>query len=146
MSSVIKITVMVSLAGFVLWQYAYAADPTVITLSCGGTVTGAVDNKPDPIPDPGVGVVVSFVDHTLAFLHYVVPIVKVDTVGVEFGGQSTSKNNILGPTISITTMVSGSLDRVTGAFSATTIMLSQDARPLLTLNWELSCRPTTRLF
>jgi hypothetical protein len=119
-------------------QQLHASEASQITFSCDGKVTGSqsVDpNKGDPITK--VGVVINLTDQTVSFNSYVVKITKVDAAVVTFEGQSQTP--IMGTMSG--TYVSGSIDRVTGAMTATTV-----AGTNLTSGWELYCKPATRMF
>ena len=65
---------------FVLSGYAEAAEPTVINLSCDGTLTGTYGtDKPKSMEaSQKISVVVDLDDQTVFFLGYVVPIYDVD--------------------------------------------------------------------
>jgi len=135
LTNMITFTAMV-LAGVLAWQQAQAAEATVITLSCNGNVTDgkSVDAKPDPVNK--LGVVVNFAEQNVSFAGYVVPISRVDAANVTFEGEV--KGVAFG--LSLSTTVSGMVDRVTGAMTATTQTQST------MLNWDLLCKPANRLF
>ena len=135
MSNIITFTAM-TLAVVLAGQHAQAAEATVITLSCNGNVTDgkSADAKPDPVNN--LGVVVNFAEQNISFAGYVVPITRVDAADVTFEGQV--KALALG--LSLSTSVSGMVDRVTGSMTATTLTTAT------MLNWDLLCKPTNRLF
>jgi hypothetical protein len=134
MTNIIKITAIALLPLLLAGRGAQAVEATVITLSCDGTTTLG-DAKPEPFNK--IGVVVNFAEHTVSFLGYVVPITSVDAANVSFEGQV--KTSSFGTTLSMT--VSGSVDRVTGAMTATTL-----TTPTMMTNLDLHCKPTNRLF
>ena len=74
---------------FVLSGYAEAAEPTVINLSCDGTLTGTYGtDKPKSMEaSQKISVVVDLDDQTVFFLGYVVPIYDVDQASINFGGR-----------------------------------------------------------
>ena len=137
MRSTIKLAAMIILPLSLPALQAFAAETAVITLSCDAKVTDlkASDAKPELLPN--VGVVVNFTEHTVSFNGYVIPITGVDAANVSFDGDV--KPQYRGTPLGKTT-VSGSVDRVTGAMTAT-IMNSVTAS-----TWDLVCKPTNRLF
>jgi hypothetical protein len=137
MPSVIKITVLASLVAAFVWHRAYA-EPKVLTLTCEGKSDYTLLAKdgspiPDPFGDTGTptmfGVVVNLASHTISFDNQVVPSITVDAATISF----YDKDYIT---------VSGSLDRVTGKFRAT---VRYDYASSL-MDYQLSCKPATRLF
>jgi hypothetical protein len=134
-------TTIVKIAALALVIYLCSHGATLatetITLSCDGKIKNmqVSDDKGDPVSK--VGVVVNFPDRTVSFNGYVVPITKIDEANVAFDGSSNN-GTVYG--ISFSTHVSGSVDRVTGAVIAETETKST------MLNWELYCKPATRLF
>jgi hypothetical protein len=131
-------TKIIKIAAFALVIYMWDHAPTqaveTITLSCDGKITNG-DVKGDPVNK--VGVVVNFLNRTVSFNGYVVPITKVDEANVAFDGR-TNNGSVDG--MSISTHVSGSVDRVTGAVIAETIT------KVTMQTWELYCKPATRMF
>jgi hypothetical protein len=115
---------------------------TTITLSCNGTnkltATTAADQKPDPIKD--LGIIVNLADHTVTFSEYVVPITSITATEVSFSGKQTTRVVVPGVKPKPFT-VSGTIDRVTGYAS-----INWSYRFGNNNDWELTCRPTKRLF
>lgn len=99
-------------------QQLHASEASYITLTCDGKVTSgtSLDPKGDPITK--VGVVVNLTDHSVSFNGYVVPITKTDAAVILFEGRSQTP--IMNTMLS--TYLSGSIDRVTGARAATTLV------------------------
>jgi hypothetical protein len=95
------------------------------------------DIKPDPVAN--VGVIVNFADRSVSFEGYRIPIAQADSTTVLFHGQQvlTYAGMKLKPVT-----VDGSIDRVTGAASMT-FMHEQVGN---NSEWDLMCRPATRLF
>ena len=68
--------------------YAHAADPAVITLSCGGTVkTNIGNNEGQRKPINKVELVVDLAEHKVSFAGYVAHIEDVDGMNVFFGSD-----------------------------------------------------------
>src|SRR5262249_43997234 len=92
-------------------NFAQAAEPTVITLSCDGTQTGQIDKKtPEPIR---IGVVVDLDKRTVSWLGFVADVGDVDAANITFGGKQSFRG--------LDIDISGNIDRVTGHMIATTI-------------------------
>jgi hypothetical protein len=122
---------------------AQAAETTIITLSCDGTITDARGSEAKPEPISKMGMVVNLATQTVAgFGGLVAHIDKADAAGVSFSGQGTM--NFPGangtPVSAGGITVIGDIDRVTGAVSATTMTTAT------TFTYELLCKPATRLF
>jgi hypothetical protein len=132
--SLIKITVLVSLAALVASPGKAAADPTIITLSCDGTTTSLPAEKQDPVAK--VGVVVNLAQRDISFAGYTIPITKMDTTTIGFEGDLKRMDFNL----ALNTSVAGHVDRVTGAFNATIF------KGLTWTDWKLSCKPVAPLF
>jgi hypothetical protein len=82
MTNVAKITAIVLAFGLV-WRYAQAAEPTVITLACDGKVT--TGSNPETINN--MGLVVNLAEQTVyGFVGIVAQIDKVDAAHISFGG------------------------------------------------------------
>ena len=78
----------------------------------------------------------NFAEQNVSFAGYVVPITRVDAADVTFEGEV--KGLAFG--LSLSTSVSGIVDRVTGSMTATTLTTAT------MLNWDLLCKPANRLF
>jgi hypothetical protein len=96
------------------------------------------DTKPEPVTD--LGIVVNFADRTVSLTGYTVPIEKIDSSTVTFGGRETP--SYLGTKLGPIT-VYGSIDRVTGA---TNVWFADEKKSKNDHTFELLCRPTKRLF
>jgi hypothetical protein len=100
--------------------YAQAAEPTLITLSCDGTLTGRIGAKtPEPVQQ--MGVIVDLDKRTVSWLGYVAGVGNVDTANINFGGrQSVGYYNIF---------IRGNINRVTGHMDAVTITSDPTKKP-----------------
>jgi hypothetical protein len=124
---------------------ARAAEPETLTLACQGTLTTAdtvtaeENAKPQSI---SMGIIINFTTRTvqgfdspdlsLAWGHPV-KITGVNEVTIAFGG-SGGRHTIM-----------GSIDRMTGAVGATS-MLYGNAEILSSTIYSLQCKPTQRMF
>jgi hypothetical protein len=118
---IIRITALLLLVTCI----AQAAEPTVITLSCDGTVKTNVGNNEGPREAINkVGVVVDLAEQTVAFADYVAHIENVDANAIFFGSGMDS--------------AIGNIDRASGVMSAETV------KGNLATSYELFCKPVTR--
>jgi hypothetical protein len=114
------------------WSHAQAAETTVQSLLCDGTMT---DAQPEPINK--MGFVVNFADRTVTFGGYVAEIDGVDDTYISFRGErelsiaSVPNGNVV---------VTGHIDRGTNAVSATT------KTSAAAFTYDLRCKPVSRLF
>ena len=110
------------------------AQAVILTLSCEGTVELKSKGRTEPVPK--MGVIVDLDAGTVTgFAGIIAQIEKFDATMVLFGGDKASFS------------VFGSLDRVTGATTATVIMYSRDRKELLMNHtYSLICKPTKPLF
>jgi hypothetical protein len=83
-------------------------------------------------------------DKTVSFNGYTVPIKQLDPALIYFSNAlSGGRKNAYG----ITDYVDGLLDRVTGALSASvTSLLGSNDKTATSQQWEIICRPTSRMF
>jgi hypothetical protein len=118
---------------FVLSGYPRAAEPTVITLSCDGTLT---DTTHQPKPIEKMGVVANLNERTVSFMGWVAPIVNVDAAGINFDGKPVGGV--------FPQRIDGYLDRVTGHMIAdtTTSTLNSPIRD----HYDVLCKATDRVF
>ncbi len=142
---------LLSMAG----QYARAADPTVITLSCDGTVADTsstslpIDREPKPIEK--MGVVANLNERTLSFQGYIAPIQIVDAAAISFDGEVVGPLAQIASKAGYTQRIDGILDRVTGHMTADT-MTSQTktlAAPNSVItrdHYDMLCKATNRVF
>ena len=101
-----------------------ASEPTVITLSCEGTVkTNVGNNEGQRKVINKVGVVVDLAEQTVSFAGYAAHIENVDAAIVFFGGGEDH--------------ATGEIDRASGVMSATTV------KDNLATSYELFCKPVT---
>ena len=90
-----------------------AAEPTVITLSCDGTITDKTTIPLQLKPIERMDVVVDLDEQTVSFQAYIAPINDVDPASISFGGEQIDL--VLAPEAKvITTNIRGMFDRVTG--------------------------------
>jgi hypothetical protein len=114
--------------------YAQAAEPTVITLSCDGTVrTDVGKDKGQREAISKVGVVVNLAERTVSFTGYVGQIDNADAAVIEFSGNKNKTQGVNSDT-------GGFIDRVTGAMNATTSV------GWLRMEYDLLCKPASRVF
>jgi hypothetical protein len=133
MTDIIKIAAIAVLPLLLAGYYAQAAEPTVITLSCDGTVKINVGKNEGQLESINkVGVVVDLAKHTVAFAGNVAHIDSVDAAVISFGGDALQGDPQLRAT--------GDIDRVTGMMSAATV------NGIIVTSYNLLCKPTTRLF
>ena len=92
MRHIIKITALALLPLALGNSHARAADPTVITLSCDGTVTDTsstpipVDRKPKLVEK--MGVVANLNERTVYFIGFITPISTADAAAINFNGNT----------------------------------------------------------
>jgi hypothetical protein len=126
--------VLVLVAALLAWQKAQTAEPTVITLSCDGTVRDnrASDGKREPINN--LGLVANLAELTVSFSSYVLHIDSVSAANISFSGETTTQFG--GHPITVV----GDIDRVTGAMTATT------ESPIWTDTYDVLCKPVRPSF
>jgi hypothetical protein len=137
MRHVIKTTALVLLPLVLSGGHARAADPTVVALSCDGTLTATYGaNKPKNMEtSEKISVIVNLDDQTMFFLGYVVPINDVDQASINFGGRQMVD---YGFGINI----SGHIDRASGRMEVTTVTLDPtkpDDPNIATLRYDVGC-------
>jgi hypothetical protein len=109
---------------FVIVAHARASEPTVVALSCDGTVKTSVGNNEEPRKIINkLDAVVDLAKQTVSFAGFVAQIENIDGA-VVFGSG-------IDPAI-------GNIDQVTGVMSATTM------KGNLATSYELFCKPVTR--
>ena len=115
--------------------YAQAAEPTIITLSCDGTVrTDVLKDKGQREAISKVGVVVNLVERTVSFTGYVGEIDNADAAVIQFSGNKTKTLQ------GVNSDTGGFIDRVTGAMNATT------SNGVIRMDYDLVCKPASRVF
>jgi hypothetical protein len=143
---------------FVLGGHARAADPTVVTLSCDGTVTDTttsvaiptdIDHQPKPIEK--MGVIVNLNEGTVSFSSYVAPISNADAATVNFNGQEIGPLAQIAKKAGKTFKIDGMLDRVTGHMAADimtyeTKQLSDPNSIIIKGHYDVLCKATNRVF
>ena len=95
------------------------------------------DGKLGEEPVHNVGLVVSLTERTASFSGYVTPIRQVDPANIYFEG---SRKNMYG----MVDHVSGGIDRVTGAMTASTTSTLGEKN--VSSNWDMVCKPRSRMF
>jgi len=131
-----KITIVVLLA-LAAMRHAQAAEPTVITLSCDGTVRDSRASVGKGKPIKNMGVVADLAEKTVSFSSYVIHIENVTAANISFSGETTTQ---FGGDAGIKITVVGDIDRVTGAMTATT------ESPIWTDSYDLLCKPARPSF
>ena len=119
------------------------AQQATLTLACKGTTRGPLDDKPQPV---SMGIIVNFTTRTVQGFGYPdlidvpVRITAANDVTVTFAGSEETL-------VSVRTGISGSIDRVTGDVYATEVITNTMTNKIVsTMNYELQCRPTQRMF
>jgi hypothetical protein len=147
----VLLTVLIVLGG-----HARAADPTVITLSCDGTVADTttsapmpIDNQPKPIEK--MGVVVNLNERTASFQGWTVPISIADAATINFNGDDIGPVGQIAAKEGMTHRIGGILDRVTGHMTADTMTyptkkLSDPASVIIRYHYDVLCKATNRVF
>jgi len=108
----------------VIVAHAQASEPTVITLSCDGTVkTNVGNNEGQRKAINKVDVVVDLAEQTVSFAGYVAHIENVDAAAVFFGGGEDHATD--------------DIDRASGVMSATAVKGNRAT------SYELFCKPVT---
>jgi hypothetical protein len=126
MRHIIKSTALVLLPLVLSGGHARAADPTVITLSCDGSVTDkssppTLPTDRDPKPIEKMGVVVNLNERTVSFQGWVVPISIADAAAINFNGEQIGPVGQIARKEGYTTRIDGILDRVTGHMALSTM-------------------------
>jgi hypothetical protein len=157
MGHIIKTTALVLLP-LVLSGYALAAEPTVITLSCEGTVTDKTSWAPiptdidhDPKPMGKMGVVVNLNERTVSFQGWTVPISIADAATISFNGDEIGPVGQIAAKEGLTYRIDGTLDRVTGHMTADTMTyetkkLSDPTSSIVRAHYDVLCKATNRVF
>jgi hypothetical protein len=133
-------TILLALTGLLMASAQAADEPTgTLTLACEGAVTISTSEKPEPI---SMGIIVNFATKTVTGFAYPgvdtpVKITKFDDVHIAFYGSNTGRLNI----------ISGVIDRVTGAVEATAEGPTfQKEFGVSMTDYSLKCRPAQRMF
>jgi len=110
-----------------------------LTLSCDGTakniLTTAEDDKPEKITK--LGILVNLAGQTVLGFGHPARITKVDAVSVEFSAHGTEISNW---------SINGTVDRITGSITATELSSSAKGALIFGESWDLTCKPTKRVF
>ena len=123
--------------------HAQAAKTAAITFSCDGKISNVLARDSTPEVMNNVGLVVNLTEKNVSFAGYVAPIVEVDATIISFGGSLDVSSDLPGEKLGLPPMsvvVSGDIDRVTGAFEAMIYAVGTAAK------WDLFCKPTKSLF
>jgi hypothetical protein len=112
---------------------AQAAD-SILTLACRGTATDTIVDKPEPV---SMGIIVNFTKRTVQGFEddYPVKITGWNDVTVAFSGEDRKGAQTM-----------GSIDRVTGAVEATSMVINAKGEVTYSLKYSLKCRPAQRMF
>ena len=133
-------TALLALTGLLIATAQAADEPTgTLTLACEGAVTISTSEKSEPI---SMGIIVNFATKTVTGFAYPgvdtpVKITKFDDVHIAFYGSNTSRLNI----------ISGVIDRVTGAVEASAEGPTfQKEFGVSMSDYSLKCKPAQRMF
>jgi hypothetical protein len=118
---------------------AEAQIPTSLMLSCTGTLNDGLLNKVDKVR---IGLILNFQTMQVVGLGYgwEANIVKVNETLVAFHRYSSNelKNMVL---------IDGTIDRVTGSLMGNVVVTSrQDSSTIISVSYDLLCKPAQRLF
>jgi hypothetical protein len=118
---------------------AEAQIPTSLMLSCTGTLNDGLLNKVDKVR---IGVLLNFQTMQVVGLGYgwEANIDKVNETLVAFHRYSSNelKNMVL---------INGTVDRITGSLMANVVVTSsQDSSTIISVSYDLLCKPAQRLF
>jgi hypothetical protein len=113
---------------FLLATPALAAEPSVIKLSCDGELITGEDQKK---PVKKVGLIVDLTQHTVTGFPVIGRIDNVSDAMVEFIG---SKIDAIG-----TSSIMGTIDLVTGAAQAWTLVSAKYGNVIQSNSWDLVC-------
>jgi hypothetical protein len=136
MVRLIAVTTLLALLG----QPAAAQTPTVVTLSCDGTVQQDTADTREQVTK--LGLVINFAEKTLVGLGITARIDLLDESSIEFSGEGpiVDRGSKIG-----TLYATGAIDRVTGIVSATTTQMSERSQKTVTATtYYLVCNVTDR--
>jgi hypothetical protein len=142
--------VLSALLTVICLSLAQAEEPTVVTLSCDGTLTRRLwtNGKPERWEDPEriqkIGLVVNLIERTVSFAGYVARIGDANAAQIAFGGKQ------IGPEAKgQDVVIGGEIDRITGHMDARTTHSSQDKTlgySAVESRYEMLCQATNRVF
>lgn len=136
---VVTLAMALSLASTVFGR----AETNLLVFACDGQITSTMITNAKPETANNIGVVVDPNNRTVSFNGYTVPIDRVDATTVSFAGDTFSVYRGFKSPMS----VSGTIDRITGAMQATTMLLGiTDKKVISSENWDLLCKPRNRMF
>jgi hypothetical protein len=136
MVRLIAITTLLALLG----QPAAAQTPTVVTLSCDGTVQQDTADTREQVTK--LGLVINFAEKALVGFGITARIDLLDESSIEFSGEGpiVDRGSKIG-----TLYATGAIDRVTGIVSATTTQMSERSHKTVTATtYYLVCNVTDR--
>jgi hypothetical protein len=116
---------------------AQAAETTIITLACDGTVLQGRASDGERKPVKNIGLIANLAEQTVSFSRYVAHIDSVTAADISFSGKIITRFN---GQDGIKITVAGDIDRVTGAMTATADSF------LWTDTYELLCKPVKPSF
>jgi hypothetical protein len=117
-----------------------AAEPTMLTFSCDGTIADAKASESKPERVTKMGLIVNFAERSVSGFNIVAHIDRVDDASISFGGEGNLPPLPGARSTPVSMTVMGSIDRVTGAVSATTLTTAT------MYTYDLLCKPVKRLF
>jgi hypothetical protein len=128
--------------GLLLGLPATAQTPTVITLSCDGTMQEDTADTREQVTK--LGLVINFAEQTIVGFGIAAHIEILDASSIEFSGEGPIVDR--GAKIG-TLFAMGAIDRVTGIVSATTTLTSERSQKTVTAKtYYLVCNVTDRQF
>lgn len=126
----------------VLASTSAQAQQATLTLACKGTLSSSANENGEAV---SMGIIVNFTARTVqgfgfpGLLDYPVQITAANDVTVAFGGSQEFAGSIAS--------IMGSIDRVTGDVSATSLVSDQKTHKTISGSaYALHCRPTQRMF
>jgi hypothetical protein len=128
--------------GLLLGLPATAQTPTVITLSCDGTMQEDRADAREQVTK--LGLVINFAEQTIVGFGIAAHIDLLDASSIEFSGEGpiVDRGSKIG-----TLFAMGAIDRVTGIVSATTTLTSERSQKTVTAKtYYLVCKVTDRQF
>ena len=125
-----------------LGQPVAAQTPTVITLSCDGTMQEDTADTREQVTK--LGLVINFAEQTIVGFGISAHIDLLDASSIEFSGEGpiVDRGSKIG-----TLFATGAIDRVSGIVSATTTQTSERSQKTVTATtYYLVCKVTDRRF
>jgi hypothetical protein len=120
---------------------AQAAD-TTLTLACQGThrSDAAWSDAGTTVSQINIGVIIDFQNKTVTLGNDLLNIRSANEATIWFGLEGGAGDALL-------SIMDGTIDRVTGALTAASRTTDPKTRgTILSVSWDLQCRPTQRMF